>query len=198
MKDLFNERARGEEAQHFRNRDDALIAKMRERARAADIAKALAEKLRVDDAQLLARVQALGLDHETGTAVLFAPLIQVAWADGAVSDAERAVILETAASRGVESDTPVHAKLEEWMKTRPSNALFETATECMRIGFAVLPGEERAERLNSIVAACRKVAEASGNTLGRLLGLGDGVSADEERVLDAIAHKLQSGAPAQP
>jgi hypothetical protein len=43
------------------------------------------------------------------------------------------------------------------------------------------------------VAACRQVAEASGGSLGKLLGLSDGVSGDEERVLDTISKKLRAG-----
>jgi hypothetical protein len=190
MKDLLKDRGRGEEQEHFRNLDRKLIEKMRERAKVSDVAKALAEKLRVDDAELLSRVASLGLDEQTGPAILLAPLVQVAWADGSVSDAERKVVLETAASRGVEEGSAVHGQLVSWLEKRPSDALFTTATECMRIGLAVLPASERDERIRSIVASCRAVAEASGNTLGRLLGLSDGVSVDEERVLEAIAHKL--------
>lgn len=193
MTDLLKDRGRGDEADHFRKLDRALIEKMRERARIADVAKALADKLRVDDAELLARVQALGLDQETGPAILLAPLIQVAWADGGVSEAERAVVLSMAESRGVEPGTPAHSKLLAWMKERPSDVLFETATECMRIGFSVLPDAERTERVKTLVDTCRRVAEASGHTLGRLLGFHDGVSEDEERTLDAISAKLRAG-----
>lgn len=193
MRDLLKDRGRGDEADHFRKLDNALIEKMRERARVADIAKALADKLRVDDAELLARVQALGLDQQTGPAILLAPLVQVAWADGGVSEAEQNVVLSIAESRGLEPGSPAHSKLLAWMKERPSDALFETATECMRIGLAVLPDGERIERVKSLVDTCRRVAEASGNTLGRLLGFGDGVSEDEDRVLDAISAKLRAG-----
>src|SRR3546814_14111627 len=55
MKDLLKERERGEEAEHFRREDAKLIEKMRERAHLDEIARALAAKLRVDDAELLRR-----------------------------------------------------------------------------------------------------------------------------------------------
>jgi hypothetical protein len=193
MKDLLKERGRGEESEHFRNLDKQLIEKMRERARLGDVAKALAAKLRVNDAELLARVAALGLDEQTGPAILLAPLIQVAWADGSVSEPERRVVLQTAVSRGVDEGSPAYAQLLTWMKDRPAYALFETANECMRIGLAVLPAAEREARIKEIVGGCRAVAEASGHSLGRLLGLDDGVSHDEQMVLDAIAHKLREG-----
>ncbi len=192
MKDLLKERERGAEGDHFRREDAKLIEKMRERARVGEIATALAAKLRVDDAELLRRVTDLGLDQETGPAILFAPVVQVAWAEGSVTDAERAQVLELAVSRGLTPGMPAHDKLLEWLRQRPSEALFETALEVMRVGFSVLPPSERDERIRALVAACRRVAEASGGGLARLIGMGDAVSGDENMVLDAIATKLRA------
>jgi len=192
MTDLLKEKARGEEADHFRREDAKLIEKMRERARLGEIAQALAAKLRIEDAELLRRVAELGLDQQTGAAILLAPLVQVAWAEGRVDDAEKNVVIELAESRGVTAGTPAHDKLLEWLRVRPSDALFETATEVMRIGLSVLPPAERDERVKALVAACRRVAEASGGGLGRLLGINDGVSGQEGAVLDAISTRLRA------
>src|SRR5262245_52270492 len=131
--DLLKERGRGEEIDYFRRVDAQLIEKMRQRARLSEVAQALAAKLRVDDAELLRRIAELGLNQETGTTILLAPLVQVAWADGEITEAERAVVVELAASRGVVAGTPVHDKLLEWLRQRPSDALFETAMEVMRV-----------------------------------------------------------------
>jgi len=197
-KDLLKERGRGEEADYFRRADDKLIEKMRQRARLTDVAQALAAKLRIDDAELLRRVADLGLDHETGAAILLAPLVQVAWAEGHVSEAERRVVLELAASRGIVAGVPAYDKLLQWLGQRPSDAVFETAMEVMRVGFSVLPEAEGRERIESLVDACRRVAEASGGGLATLLGLGGRVSGDEDAVLDAITTKLTAsgGTPA--
>src|SRR5262245_12950840 len=170
-KDLLKQRGRGEEADYFRRADEKLIQKMRERARLTDVAQALADKLRVDDAELLRRVAELGLDHETGAAILLAPLVQVAWAEGHVSEAERAVVIELAASRGIVPGMPAYDKTLEWLRERPSDAIFETAMEVMRVGYSVLPEAERQERIAALVEACHRVAEASGGGLATLIGL---------------------------
>ena len=47
---------------------------IRERAHLQEVASALAEKLRVDDPDLLQRVVKLGVTRETGAAILMAPL----------------------------------------------------------------------------------------------------------------------------
>jgi tellurite resistance protein len=192
MKDLLKERERGEEAEHFHREDAKLIEKMRERARLTEIAQALASKLRVDEAELLRRVVELGLNQDTGAAILLAPLVQVAWADGGVNDTERQTVIDLAASRGLTPGMPAHDKLLEWLRQRPSDGMFEAALEVMRVGFSVLPADERDERIRGLVAACHRVAEASGSTLGRLLGAHDGVTGDESAVLDAIATKLRA------
>jgi len=193
MKDLLKDRERGEEAEFYRREDKKLIEKIRERARLTEIAQALASKLRVDEQELLRRVAELGLNQETGAAILLAPLVQVAWAEGHVTDAERAVVLELAASRGLTAGMPAHDKVLEWLKHRPSDALFEAALEVMRVGYAVLPQQERDERIRALVAACHRVAAASGGGLGRLLGLTGDVSGKEGDVLDAIATQLRAG-----
>lgn len=189
-RDMMKERGRGEEADYFRRADEKLVQKMRERARLTEVADALAAKLRVDDAELLRRVTGLGLDHETGAAILLAPLVQVAWAEGHVSEAERAVVLELAASRGIAAGMAAHGQLVEWLRERPSDAVFETAMEVMRVGFSVLPEAERQERIAGLVEACRRVAEASGGGLATLIGLSGRVTGEESAVLDAITTKL--------
>jgi tellurite resistance protein len=192
MSDIFKERERGFEADYFRKQDAKLLEKMRERAALQEVAQALADKLRVDNSELLRRVVDLGLNRETGAAILLAPLVQVAWAEGEVTEREREVIFEVAASRGVARGTPVHAQLEAWLRERPSDALFETAMEVMRAGLAILPPAEREERARAIVEACKRVAEVSGGGLARLLGMGSGIVREEAAVLDAITEKLRA------
>jgi hypothetical protein len=150
----------------------------------------LAEQLQVDNPELLRRVIALGVKLDTGPAFLLAPLVQVAWAEGKVTDRERDTVLRLAAARGVEAGTPAHSQLLKWLKERPSDALFDTAMEVIRSGLTLLPPEQREERLKRIVHACHEVAEASGG-LAKVLGLGSGVSGKEEGLLEAIATTLR-------
>jgi tellurite resistance protein len=192
MSDIFKGRERAFEAVYFSKQDAKLLAKMRERAALREVAQALAEKLRVDDAELLKRVSDLGLNRETGPAILLAPLVQVAWAEGEVTEREREVVFEIAASRGIVAGSAAHAQLDTWLRQRPADALFETAFEVMKVAATVLPPEEREERIRGVVDACRRVAEASGGGLAKLLGMGGAVSGDEASVLEAITAQLRS------
>jgi hypothetical protein len=189
-KDIFKERERALEAAYFHNQDIKLIEKLRMSARLEEIAVALAEKLQVDNPELLHRVMDLGVTLDTAPAFLLAPLVQVAWAEGKVTEREHKTVLHLAGIRGVEESSPAHTQLREWLRERPPDALFDTALEVIKIGLSVLSPEEREERRTRIVQACHEVAEASGG-LGRLLGLGMAFSGEEASLLDAITTTLR-------
>ena len=191
-RDIFKERGRSLEDEYFQKQQAKLIEKLRERARLDDIAEALAMKLQIDDPELLHRIMALGVTLDTGAAFLLAPLVQVAWAEGKVTDPEREVVLRLAEERGVEKGSPAHAKLLEWLRARPADAIFDAAIQAIKEGLSILTPEEQADRVKRIIEACREVAAASGGGLSRLLGVGSGVSGEEGSVLDRIAATLRA------
>ena len=190
-KDLLKERGRGEEEAYFRQLDAKLIERLRQEAKLEDIATALAEKLQVDNPDLLRRVMQLGVTVDTAPAFFTAPLVQVAWAEGTVTERERDTVLRLARERGIEVSSPAYAQLREWLRERPVDALFDTAVEVIKYGFAVLPPEEQEERIKRVVQACHEVATASGGGLAKVLGLQSGVSSAEASILDTITSTLR-------
>lgn len=190
-RDVFKDREQAEEEAYIRDHDAKLIAKLRENARLEEIVAALAEKLQIQDPDLLRRVRALGIDRNTGPAFILAPLVQVAWADGKVTDRERGTILRLARDRGVEDGSPSQEQLVEWLRNRPTDVLFDTAIESIRAGLAGLPEDLQEENITRILQACREVSEASGGGLAKALGLGSGVSREERSVLDVITAALR-------
>lgn len=190
-RDSFKERERAQEEAYFRNQDAKIIEKLRQEARLEELARTLAEKLQMDNAELLRRVMALGVTRDTGPAFLLAPLVQVAWGEGNVTDRERDAVLRLAAAGGIDAGSPAHAQLLEWLRQRPADDFFDMAMEVIKVGLAGLPPDEREERIKRMVQGCREVAEASGGGLARMLGLGGGVSGEEEALLDAITTTLR-------
>ena len=188
---IFEDREKAAEANYFRQHDADLIKKLRDKADLDEIALALREKLQVDNPDLLQKVRDLGVTPDNAAAFFLAPLLQVAWAEGKVDKAEHATVLKIARRRGISEHSPAYAQLEQWLRERPSDTFFDTAVEVLKYGFAVLPPAEQEERTRTMVAACQEVAEASGG-LGRLLGLGDGVSKVEDSTLDQINRALRS------
>jgi tellurite resistance protein len=161
-KDVFRDRERGEEQAYFRQQDAKLIAKLRQKAQLSEIAHALAEKLEADEPALLERIQKLGVTLDTGSAFILAPLVEVAWADGHVSDAERDTILHIAKQRGVAPGSDDYRQLLDWLTHRPSDEVFRTSLEAIRIGLSILPPDESEQRIATIIKACEDVAQAAG------------------------------------
>ena len=187
-KDMFRDRERGEEAAYFRQQDAKLIEKLRQKAKFSEIAHALAEKLHADEPALLERIQKLGVTLDTGSAFILAPLVEVAWVDGEVSQAERDTILHIAKQRGVEPGSADYLQLLDWLAQRPSDEVFRTALEAIRIGLSVLPPGELEQRIAAMIKACEEVAQAAGG-LAQWFHL-DQVSHAESAVIAAIRSHL--------
>ena len=189
--DAFLDRERAEEAAYFAQRDARLIEKIRARARLGEIAAALADKLHVDDPQLLDRIVALGVTRDTAAAFLLAPLVEVAWADGNVGAEEYETIVRLASARGVPHDSPDMAQILQWLKDRPSHALVEAALDAIRIGISLLPADEREQRVNWMIGGCGEVARATGE--GHWApAVGGNVSTSEMAVIARIRARLMS------
>ena len=191
-KGIFSDREKAMEANYFRQQDAKLLERLRANASLDDIAAALADKLKVDNPDLLERVRALGITADTARALLLAPLVQVAWAEGSASKKEKQTVLRLVQERGVEQDSAAFAQINEWLTIRPPDTLFDTAYEVMQAGYAVLPHGEREDRIEQVMEACHKVAEASESQVAKLIGLESGVSEFESSLLDTIKRKLQS------
>ena len=190
--EIFRARERAFEAEWANRHDAELIEKLRKKDRLEAITEALAKKLQADDPALLQRAIDLGITLDTGPAFLLAPLVQVAWAEGNVTDRERETVLWLAAKRGIEPGSAPYAQLVAWLQTRPKDEIFDTAIEVIRAGFAVLPDAERDARVYLLAEACHEVAVASGGGLWKALGLSSGVSKEESFFLDHLKERLRS------
>jgi hypothetical protein len=193
---IFGDREKAMEEAFFRQEDAKLLKKLRDRAHLDEIALALGEKLQVDNPELLERVRATGVSLDTAAAMFLAPLVQVAWAGGSVTKAERHTVLRLAKGRGIDPLSPAYAQLEEWLRERPADALFDTSVEVINYGFSSLLTNEKEERIKLLIDACHEVAEASGSSLGFVLGLKNviglsGVDGREAEALELIARKLR-------
>ena len=193
---IFGDREKAMEDTYFRQEDAKLLEKLRQRAHLDEIGLALGQKLQVQNPELLQRLRDLGVTLDTAAALFLAPLVQVAWAGGSVTKSEHDAVLRLARSRDIEANSPAYAQLDEWLKKRPDDALFDTAVETIKYGFSVLPPNEREESIKRLLDACHEVAEASGSTLSWVLGIVDlkNVSHSEASTLDMIASRLRRAA----
>ena len=104
--DIFRGRERAFEAEWANRHDAELLGKLREKDQLEAITEALAKKLQADDPALLQRAIDIGVTLDTGPAFLLAPLVQVAWAEGNVTEEEKETVLRLPAKRGIEPGSP--------------------------------------------------------------------------------------------
>jgi tellurite resistance protein len=185
-KDAFAERRRAQEEEYFRKKDAELIEKMRRRSEADVTLRQLAEHTGIADEELLKDLQERGFSAALVRVLPLVPFIQVAWADGRVSDAERELILQQAIARGLAEGSEGYQQVTEWLTTRPDPQIFTSAMHLVQLMLAALPPDQRAASRADLLSYSTTIAAASGG----LLGFGS-ISSEEGALLKRIASALE-------
>lgn len=175
------------EEEYFRKEERELIEKMRRRAEAEAERRRLGERAGVADEEILRDLQALGYTPETVMLLHLVPLVQMAWAEGSVSDRERALIVEAARSRSIEAGSPADRQLAGWLAQRPSAELFEKTLRAIGAILEARPEAEREASRRDLLSYCTAIASASGGVLGFRA-----VTEEERQVLARISRELES------
>ena len=185
-RDAFADRRRSLEEEYFRKREKELIEKMRLRAAAEAERRRMGEQTGVADEEVLQDLQALGYTAETVMLLHLVPLVQMAWAEGHVSDRERALIVEAARSRGIDAGSAADRQLSTWLTHRPSGEFFEKTLRAIGAILQGRPVEEREASQRDLLSYCTAIASASGGILGFRA-----VSDEERQVLARISDELE-------
>ncbi len=185
-RDAFAKRGRSLEEEYFRKSEQELIEKLRRRAAAEAELLQFGENAGVADEEILQHLRELGYIPETVMLLHLVPLVQMAWAEGGVSDRERELIVEAARARGVEAGSPADRQLAEWLTSRPSEQLFDQSLRAVRAFLQARPAEEREASQRDLLADLTAIASAEGG----LFGFG-AVSAEERALLAALSSELE-------
>jgi hypothetical protein len=183
--DLLHGKRENEE-EYFRKQDQELIAKLRTASAAERTRRELDAATGLHDLELLKDVERLGFTAETASLLPLIPVLQVAWAEGDVTSAERALILDLARHRGIDPDSPAGRQLGLWLEHAPAPSVF---TGAMRLIEAMLEAGATgaaAVSADDLVKYCESIAHASGG----ILGIG-AVSSAERRVLEQVETTLK-------
>jgi hypothetical protein len=183
--DSLSDRRRTHEEEYFRKKDRELVDKIRQAAAADQARRDMGTKTGLNDPDLLRELQALGFTPETVSLLPLVPIIQVAWAEGGITPAERRLLLELARDRGIEAGSAADKQLSDWLDRRPSADVFSRATRL--IGAMLATEAPRDLNAEDLVKHCERIAAASGG----ILGIGR-VSAEERATLERIAAQLKT------
>src|SRR4051812_34766174 len=185
--DFLDDRRRASEDDYFRKQDRELVERMRSAAAASRAAGELSARTGLTDPALLQQLRALGFSPDTVAVLPLVPIVQVAWAEGGVSPAERAMITSVARSRGIADGSAADQLLSDWLTRQPSPDIFTRATRLIRAMLNSATAPSNAMTAEELIRYSEDIAAASGG----LFGLGK-VSSEERATLSQIASALKS------
>jgi hypothetical protein len=178
---------RSREDEYFWRRDQELIEKMRRGALAEQATREMGTKVGLNDPEMIQELAALGFTIDTVDLLPLMPLIQVAWAEGRVSDAERQLIIKLARSRGIAAASAADRQLSTWLATSPDAQVFTRSTRLIRAMLTSRTPAQADLTPDELVSYCEEIAAASGGILGMRK-----ISAEERALLSQIATELKS------
>ena len=176
------------ENEYFGRKDRELVEKIRRSAAAAQARSDLGRVTGLDDPQLVQELQDLGFTVDTVALLPIVPVIEMAWAEGGITKAERELIVALVRSRGIESGSAADLQLTQWLTDRPAEAVFAGARRLTRAMLDSGSAQTADLKADDLVKYCAEIASASGG----LLGIGR-ISASERSLLSRIAADLHAG-----
>ena len=174
--EILRDRGRSLEDEFFRREDKRLIEQLNTLKAAEATREALSKASGITTPAVLDKLIELGIRAETVAALSIVPLVEVAWADGALDPKERRAVLERA---GVAQDSTAGALLGTWLDRQPDPKLLTAWTHLVQAMSQQLAPEEAARLKTGLLERARAVAGASGGTFG----LGSKISSAEAAVL---------------
>jgi hypothetical protein len=174
--EILRDREKSLEDEFFHRQDQRLIARLKELKAAEVTRESLAKASGVTQPAVLDKLMALGIRAETVAALSLVPLVEVAWADGALDAKERRAVVERA---GVAPGSAAAALLEAWLDRRPDPKLLTAWTYLVQGMCAQLDADGAGRLKSGLLEQAAAVAAASGG----VLGVGSKVSRPEAAML---------------
>ena len=101
---------RAREEEYFRKQEQALIEKLRRRALREAEKRNLGAVIGISDENLMTELLDEGFTAERIPLLYLVPALEVAWADGSVSDSEHGLLREFACEQGATKDSPAYGQ----------------------------------------------------------------------------------------
>jgi hypothetical protein len=165
---------------HFFYEENLMLKKELSRLRLEEQSiGALSNASGIVNAEVLKELVNRNIRPETLAAMALVPIIEVAWADGTISEPERKAVLYAANSHGFSESNLI---LHEWLSNKPTPPLFDTWRKYMEGLCEIITPETIIALKEELIKNTKMVAKASGG----FLSLIDPVSPEEKVVINSI------------
>jgi hypothetical protein len=184
-KDIFRDRAVYLEEEYFRKKEFALLEKLKAVFQKKVDKESIRRATGVTDEQVLDGLVELQLDGELMKAFQLYPLVEIAWADGDLSETEARSVLAAGEKQGIAPGSRAHQRLENRLHNGPDpearKIWFLYAEELKKV---LSPGELEKFR-NDLLERARGIVAATGHLERLLMDVGG-----ERKVIAAIERAL--------
>ena len=187
MPDFMNDRERALEDDYFRKKDQELIERMREATALERRTAEFVARVGLRDPALIEDLKDLGFTPDTVAILPLVPIVEMAWAEGGITPAERAMLIALARQRGLEEGSPADLLLASWMENQPSADTFARATRLIRAVLDTGVAPIGTMTADDIIQHSESIAAASGG----IFGFGK-ISSEERATLDKIVNALKA------
>jgi hypothetical protein len=181
--DPFSSRGRALEDEFFHERDQQLLANLRNELAELEEEHQLAHVSGIMDQKVLADMMHCGVTAESLLATRMIPMIAVAWADHVIKLEEREAILKAAEQDNIQPGSAAYDLLLSWLVSKPRPEVFIAWKEYVRELVKVSPPETVKELRERTVRLCNEVARCGKNFW--LIGTIPEVA---KRTIDEYAH----------
>ena len=186
MSDAFDRRRRSFEAEYFSRKNAQLVSKLRQVFERKVDKESVRRVTGITNERLLENLVELNLSGDLMAAFNMLPLVELAWADGAVDDREVRALMHGLAEAGIREGTPAYQRMEFAIRAGPdpeARKLWYLYAEELK---SALSAEELQEFRDDLLANARSIATVSGG----FLNIAFTISPNEQRVLAAIEKAL--------
>ena len=184
---ILRDREKALENQFFARENEKLKQQLRDKQEKKEVRAELMRVTAVHDETVIDHMIDLGIRPDTWAAISLVPLIEVAWADGKMEDAERRAVIGAAETNGVDPGSPAAKLLESWLARRPDGRLLEAWCEYIVTLCAAISPEGKTALKGEVLGRARRVAEVAGG----FLGLGNKVSLEEQKILEVLSKAFE-------
>lgn len=183
----LDKRLRALEDDFFRQVDLKLSEELRENTLRMKKRERLSNVMSIHDEATLDELIDYGINEETVAAVLLAPLVFVAWADGHVTDAERQTVIEIVSGYSHKDTAALVSVIEQWLDDKPSVELWDAWKSYIGTLRECSPGIATAMLSEKLLEHARRVAEASTSFLSF-----NRIAAEKQQALDQLRDVLEN------
>ncbi len=184
-KDIFQKREMYLEEEYFRKKEFELLEKLKAVFQKKVDKESISKATGVTNEQLLDRLVAMQLNGELMGAFQLYPLVEIAWADGDLSESEAKSVLAVGEKQGLRPGSRAYRMLEDRLHKGPDpearKIWFLYAEELKKV---LSPGELKTFR-NDLLERARGIVAATGHLERLLIDVGG-----ERKVIAAIEKAL--------